>query len=496
MGQMRFLLPRPERVPQEAVDRAYMAGMEYVPWQCGTRVVDNQLIVERDIEDSGNLFIPWEVEGRGQLVLSTGSLMERQEPYNLPIELARGTITRIRNQLALWEPQGFVVTEEISQHLKRATDAFINGATAQDDPVGAEVAADQSLVHALESIAVLIDEFTTQVFGLRHQQLGQLPTLLAGHADVRSFSESQSEQYCEAFNAAAVPFNWRDVESSEGEHDWSSIDRQIEWCREAGLKVCGGPLVRLYQGNLPDWLYLWEEEDFESIRTCAIQYVEEAVKRYRGMVHIWHVAAGMNTTGTLALPEEYKLKLTVDAIQAVVQTDARAPVIVSFDQPWAEYLSREDLELSPIHFADALVRADLGIAGIGLELNYGYWPGGTLPRDLLEVNRLLDHWSHLGLPLIILLTIPSSAEPDANARRPSPPMEQGFRGGLSLQTQHEYAKELVPMLVAKQCVHGVIWNQLDDAQPHDFPHGGLFDGQHQPKPGFDALVKLRREHLT
>ena len=29
--------------------------------------------------------------------------------------------------------------------------------------------------------------------------------------------------------------------------------------------------------------------------------------------------------------------------------------------------------------------------------------------------------------------------------------------------------------MAKPAVQGVIWNQLRDNQPHDFPHGGLFD---------------------
>lgn len=496
MGQMRFLVPRPERVPKDAVQRAYMAGMEYVPWPCRTRWENDQLILERDIEDSGNLFIPWQIAERGELVLSTASLMERAEPYNLPLELARGTITRLRNQLALWEPQGFVVTQELADLIRSATKAFITAATSQSNLQTVADTSDTALVHAVDAINLLIDGFTNQVFSIRHQQLPQLPTLLAAHVAANEWSPEQRQQCLSAFNMAVVPFNWRDVESNESEHDWQEVDRQIEACRAAGMKICGGPLLRLYQGNLPDWLYLWEEEDFEAIRSCALTYVEEVVKRYRGMIHIWHVAAGMNTTGTLALPEEYKLKLTVDAIQTVVHTDSRAPVVVSFDQPWAEYLAREDLDLSPIHFADALVRADLGIAGIGLEINFAYWPGGTLPRELLEINRLLDYWSHLGLPLIIILTIPSSAEPDPHARRTARAVESAFPQGLTPDTQQHLADRLISMLLSKQCVHAVIWNQLSDSTPHDFPHGGLFDQQQQPKPVLELLAQLRQKHLT
>ena len=103
------------------------------------------------------------------------------------------------------------------------------------------------------------------------------------------------------------------------------------------------------------------------------------------------------------------MRVTVDVVQAVRSRDPRTPIVVTFDQPWAEFLSRQDLDLSPIHFADALVRAELGIAGLGLEMNLAYESGGTARRDVLELNRLIDYWSGLGLPLLILMTMPSSA---------------------------------------------------------------------------------------
>ncbi|MFN9957685.1 MAG: hypothetical protein ACK55I_31655, partial [bacterium] len=66
----------------------------------------------------------------------------------------------------------------------------------------------------------------------------------------------------------------------------------------------------------------------------------------------------------------------------------------------------------------ALIRADLGLSGIGLEINHNYWPGGSLPRDLLEFNRLIDQWSLLGLPLMFLLRQPIDfgSDPIANSK--------------------------------------------------------------------------------
>ena len=34
MGQMRFVIPRPERLVAGAAEQAYLAGAEGIPWEC------------------------------------------------------------------------------------------------------------------------------------------------------------------------------------------------------------------------------------------------------------------------------------------------------------------------------------------------------------------------------------------------------------------------------------------------------------------------------
>jgi hypothetical protein len=48
------------------------------------------------------------------------------------------------------------------------------------------------------------------------------------------------------------------------------------------------------------------------------------------------------------------------------------------------------------------------------------------------------------------------------------------------------------LALAKPAVRGVIWNQLCDSQPHDFPHGGLFDAGNQAKPALRKLASIRQ----
>ena len=95
MGLIRFLVPRRDRILPKAIERAYIVGMDEVPWSSRIVASDDGLIVDRPVGESGCFHIPWPVEGYGETVLSTASLMERSEPYLLELELARGTLNRI-----------------------------------------------------------------------------------------------------------------------------------------------------------------------------------------------------------------------------------------------------------------------------------------------------------------------------------------------------------------------------------------------------------------
>jgi len=93
MGQMRFIVSPPQCITEEVLRFTYLSGMDRTPWVVHAEADEGELVLERDVSDSGSVTVPWHVEGHGQLALSTGTLVERWEPYHLPLELARGTIT-------------------------------------------------------------------------------------------------------------------------------------------------------------------------------------------------------------------------------------------------------------------------------------------------------------------------------------------------------------------------------------------------------------------
>ena len=493
MGSMRFVVPRRDRLAPDAVERAYFAGLDDVPWQSRVQWTEEGLVLRRDEPDSGNFHIPWRVTGHGELVLSTGSLMEREQPYHLPLEIARGTLNRLRNQIALWQPAGLALSEEVTDDLAIARQNLGRAATShQQDALGADEFAEQSLVASLSAMNRLSSTYSDQALSIRQQQGAQVLTLLGINLGCSLLKEHVLKQIVTSFNAAAVPLVWREIEGHEGRQVWSLCDRQIEWCRSQGMKICAGPLLELDRWSLPDWLYLWEGDD-ESLYSFVAGHVRAVVERYRGKVHLWNCASRLNVGDVLGLSEEQRLRLAVLAVETVKQADPRTPIVISIDQPWAEFMSQQATDLSPIYFADALVRADLGLAGIALELNVGYYPEGTQPRDLLDISRHLDRWACLGLPLLVYLTVPSSSGRDPAARLTATPMNY-WAGGPTSASQAEWASQFLPLLLAKQPVQGVFWNQLLDSKPHDYAHGGLFDAQDQPKAAIEVLAAIKQKY--
>lgn len=498
MGQMRFVAPRRERLGEGAVESAYVAGTEGVPWRSRCAWIAGEaaqggrgeFALERAVSESGNLHLPWQVEGHGELVLATASLMERSKPYNLPVELARGAVNRLRNQLADWQAGGLSVPQELDAAIAAATLGLSRAVTSGDELQAADLA-EEVLKAALDAGASLVDEYIRQMLAARHQQAGPLPTLLGGALASRPLSAVEARMLPDAWNSALVPFVWRDIERRAGQFCWDVCDQLVQWSLDQGWRILAGPLLCLSRCHLPDWIYLWED-DFDQLQASLSQFLRAAVERYRGKVHIWYSAARMNTEGAIAISEEQRLRLVVTAIDEVRRADPQAPILVGFDQPWGEYLATAAHELSPLHFADSLIRADLGVAGLGLELNLDYWPGGTRLRDPIEFSRHLDRWSLLGLPLVVFLTVPSGPEESASPR----PQGKRPRGEeTSPATQHRTAQRLIPLLLAKHYVQGLIWNRLCDADPGEFADGGLLDAQQQPKPVLKALASIRQQHL-
>ncbi|HJT30996.1 MAG TPA: endo-1,4-beta-xylanase [Pirellulales bacterium] len=493
-GSLRLVVPPTARFSPRLAEQAYMAGPDQIPWPCRTRLMGGELIVERGVADSGKFHMPWPVEGHGELMLSTATLMERDRPYQLLVELARGKVNQVRNQIADWQTIGLAVSAKVEAAIHKAVETLARAVTSQHDIPRATELADRAIVLAHDAADLLVSSYADQALAVRHRHDTKLKTLLGANLGQERLAMPLAAYYLKAFNTAQVPLTWRTIEAGESAYQWDLSDEQFAACQEHGLAVCGGPLVRLDAAALPDWIYLWED-DFASLQSFISDFVEKTVTRYRGRVHLWQCAARLNVASGVSLSEEQKLRLAVRAIEVTRSIDPHTPLVVRFDQPWAEYMGRTAPDFSPLHFADALVRSHLPISAVGIEINMGYQPGGSYPRDRLEFSRLIDLWSYLGLPLQLTLTVPSGERAEPAGRGRAVPMAGMIPGGWSPENQAAWIKHYLPMLLAKPTVQAIFWNQLCDAEGAELPFGGLFDAAGSPKPGVAALTALRRKHL-
>jgi len=489
MGLMRFIVSPPERLTDETIEQAYLSGMEGIPWLSRTRAEQNQLLVERAVPDSANLFIPWDVPNYGRVVVSTASLMERGEPYRLPLELARGKLGQLRNQLADWQAIGLNVPEAIHAKVHEATALFSRAVVEQKDPAASAQYAETSLRAALEGCHMLTGCYTEQAIAVRRRGGQKLPAALGASLGPHLPDETTATVFVQSFNAVQVPLAWRQIEATEGNCLWSLSDSQVAWAESLGLRVYGGPLMQLDRAGIPDWLCLWDG-DFENILSFATDHVQKVVARYRGRVNTWICASRPNMADVLSLSEEEVLRLAARIVETVRALDPNTPLLLSFAQPWAEYLRRREVDYPPLHFADALIRSRLGLGGLMLEMNMGYHPGGTLLRDPLELSRRMDQWSYLGLPLHLTVCVPSAAGDD-----PLSSNHTKVTTNWSAKAQQGWIARYVPLMLAKPYVHGVLWQHLSDAEPHEFPHGGLFDARRAAKPALRTLSIIRHAHL-
>ncbi|RIK76674.1 MAG: hypothetical protein DCC67_13605 [Planctomycetota bacterium] len=490
MGQMRFRLHRRDRIPEGGVHRIYVAGVEDIPWSTFANWDGDELVVQRHVDESGYVYVPWIVEGLGQYLLGTSTLVERDKPYLLDVELARGLIQRLRSRQFIWEWLGLTTPAELAARLRDATSLFARAATSQDDVAASATAANEAIRLALKVSDELVRAYAEQSLGSRQQQT-PVATLMGVALGSQSPPLNVRRQLVEACSIIQLPVSWRAIESREGRRDWKATDEQLGWCQTAGLKVAAGPLLRLDDRGVPDWMYLWEGDD-DNLTRLLLDHVRAVVSRYAGRVHLWHVASRVNNGQLLSLGEEARLNLVAHAVQLVKRVDSRTPLVVSFDQPWGEYLADQENDLAPLHYADALVRAELGISGFGLEINAGFWPRGSAHRPAFEYGKLVDQWSQLGLPLMVFLSAPDSDADDPQAVRNIRAELTRPSGDPAEDPQLSWASAVAPLLLARTPVQVMIWNQLADSLPHEFPHAGLFDAADNAKPTLRLWRELRK----
>lgn len=488
MGLIKFAVhPASLMTDWPEVHRAFLGGMEGRIYPTRIDVQDNIIQCRRITAESCKFCVGWPVPGVGRPVISTASLPEREEPYLLAVELARGKIVQIRNQMSTWEVGGMRVPPQFREPMHEAQRLFARAASSQDQPESASALATESLRQALMAADCLTRAYTQQALAGRQQRTRSLPAMLGcelGHAPC---PDEAAELFTAAFNSATVHCAWTEIESAEGNYNWDLVDQQIDWCEDHRLKVRAGSLIDLGPNGMPSWLSNWEH-DLLNVQSFVCDFIETAISRYQGRVRTWEVVARPNTGGALTMNEEQRLTMTARVLDIARQVDEEAQLLIRVDQPWGEYQARGQHRLSPLQMTDALLRSGIGLAGVNLEIAFGFLPSGSALRDLLDVSRLIDSWSVLQVPLHLTLAYPSSAEPDSLASTEHDVDPHLWTTSDGEAEQVRWLDGYLPLLLAKPAVGSVSWTNFSDATPHTYPRSGLLRANGDPKPALEWMI--------
>ena len=111
---------------------------------------------------------------------------------------------------------------------------------------------------------------------------------------------------------------------------------------------------------------------------------------------------------------------------------------------------------------------------------------------MLEISRILDEYVALGKRIHITeLGTPSAMGADPNAM-----IKEGNEVGLwhnawSQSTQADWVDQFYRICMSKPAINAMTWWSFSDAAHVFWPHGGLLDGQDDPKESYQRLLALR-----
>lgn len=509
MGQMHFDVPdAASKFFDDCLwQDAYLCGIEGIPWQTRNSFLPHRFTLTRGVDTSAKLLITCPVPKIGYRMLTTCSLRCQETPHRLLIELARGSCHRVRVQADTWQRGGLALSDRFDELLQSGTHRFVDAIQTSDDTSGEQTTAAIEAITLIEQAASELGQlFATQSIAFRRNRENRLSTMLAVSMlppqpavdDDEAASTDPDAAIGRSFNAAAVRISWGDIETDSGRPDFAPIHKSLDACTNLGLRVIGGPLVDYQAGLLPEWLTLLDD-DFERLMTTMNDFVESTVTQFRGRVNLWNAATGLNTAGPLGLDDEQIMRLSIGVLQTIRRCDPNTPVIMSLDQPFGEYLAKDHNGISPLHFADALLRSGLGLAGIGLNFRFGFDAGSTHPRASIDFAQMIDRWATLNSPLLVQLCVAGSPAVDPSSRLRLKPqtLDPSLNGDAKswANFQHDFTKPLIETLLAKQIVHAIVWEGWADNQPHLAPNSGLIDAGGTPRPMLEYLTKIRDELL-
>lgn len=422
----------------------------------------------------------------GRLMLHTTLLPDREEPYLLALELARQRIKQFIAKSEEWqmfdlapEHSAMRLWEEARHHFTLAINDL--------DPVAADGHAKRSLeagVDASERLALAHAEI------LLHRRFGMRAassTTLGIGVHPGRFDPPQQQLISKEADVVVVPLTWRELQVGEKRYDWDRTDRLMAWAHGQNKPIVTGPLLEFTTRAMPPWMEVWKH-DFDTCRDLVYDHVAKVVERYRGVVGIWNLAAGLNVNPIFPFTSEQTIALLRTAGVLVRQLRRGGRTMVEVSHPFGEHTAFNRDSISPIAWLDQVVQEGLQLDCIGVRVHFGGTTPDLAARDLMQVSAILDRLLPFETPVMLTgLAVPSMPPDDPTSSQTS-----WWHSGWSERTQARWISKLVSIALSKPFVEAVFWGDLLDRPELEVQSGGLISQSGEAKAALAALVTARR----
>ena len=482
-----------ERVTHYAPAGAVVMGPESVPIAGEVVFRDGLLTVDRGDEHAIGVSLLWDMGEAGAYALETTRLRHRDQPYNLNVELARLRLMKIVQKQEDWNLFDFPKAEKFQQSFHESQELFAEALGKLDQPAEAAKLADRSLALALE-LSEQISVFHGDLLLNRRRQANQFARHIIGcRVDPRVQNQKYRDTLTSSFDYAVLPMPWKHLQPEEEVFETSAVDEWIEALNRRRIPVIAGPLIRLDEAEVPDWMFIWEH-DFETLRELAYEFVQKVVQRYRKGVAVWNVAAGLSCNGVFPLSFEQIIELTRLLVSQVKNMMPGARTLVTISEPFGEYHAKVATSVPPMLYAEMVAQAGINFEAFGLEIEMGVPKPGMFTRDLFQLSCMLDRFSTFGRPLFLTaVNVPGRSTPDPgdlSEGKLDPSAAGRWHRAWDPQLQAEWMEAVYRLALSKPYIESIAWANLADLN-QTMPGGGLLDDLLQPKPAFNKVQELR-----
>ncbi len=471
---------------------AYLFGADMIPLRRVDKIAFENGVLEcqKKSRDSAGLTLLWPIEGNGQLLLNTTRLPEREEPYNLNLELARARLMQITLKREDWAL--FDQSDELDAMAQEVQNLFIEALQHISLPAEASVFADQALKKGVEFSEKLAAKHAEQFLAARFRNKGLGRHTLGCEINPALIGDEKYRKWLlEMFGFITIPVNWAQIETEKGEYDFELMDKCVQSLAGRRLALCAGPLLKFSPDHIPQWL-LDKKPDYEKIREYAYEFISQIVSRYKKFIHVWRTISGMNAMNCFGFNFEQVIEMTRTACLAAKSADAKSRKVVEIAYPWGEYYAHDKTTVPPLVYVDMVIQSGISFDAFGLQFHFGKDEPGKHIRDMMQISSRLDCFAAAPKPVHITgVSIPDSHGEDGLAQHKA----GSWRKEWDQDLQATWLEEFYKLSLARPYVNTVTYSCLADHCDSPMKSCGLLTEKLSPKKVFLVVAKFQRSIL-